>query len=121
MGIKKTGFNYSYFKTVECRISLAGLWVTVPCAPALRRGHRVILWCELSKMVQVTTAGHFLPTAVSGGGVLKHLELIWVREGKESENKVSAKDKNMEKPGVLKGWVLCLLSHFSSYPPNHRH
>jgi len=40
---------------------------------------------------------------VSGGGVLKHLELIWVREGKESENKVSAKDKNMEKPGILKG------------------
>jgi len=54
-------------------------------------------------MVQVTTAGHFLPTAVSGGGVLKHLELIWVREGKESENNVSAKDKNMEKPGILKG------------------
>lgn len=62
-------------------------------------------------MVQVTTAGHFLPTAVSGGGVLKHLELIWVREGKESENKVSAKDKIWKNLASSKGeFYACFLT-----------
>lgn len=52
-------------------------------------------------MVQVNSA--------VGGDVLKYLELIWVREGKECENKVSVKDKNMEKSYILEGWVLFLL------------
>lgn len=47
-------------------------------------------------MVQVTAWHLFLLTRVEKNTYLKHLELSWEREGKNSEEKVRGKDENMQ-------------------------